>query len=859
MSQHAGPRLRRRNAVRSRAAVPPRHVDAIVNAHASGVGDPVRALSKIVALLEDAGARARGTITGSPEELAAALERAEGRRVLLAGGDGSLHAVANLDAAARGLPELALLPAGRANNLARALGVPTHWRAAIRLAVRGEAKPLDALDVRTPDRSLVAVEGVSAGFHASARTLYEGENSGDLSAGVGAFARAFRHFAPVEMRLTVDGYVVEDGLVAQAFLSNAPLFAYGFRVDPIARVDDGMLEAIVLHAEHPPRDAVAHARRARRPPPRAPRRRLVPRGRGAARRRRAARGRRGAARRDHRDRPGAARAAERGAAVIRFLAAFSAVAVGLGAARALTTAYVPVLLDEIEHNPGLIGAVMLVNAVAGFVVPLGAGWWSDRRGSRAPFILGGVVIAGGGLAAIALGTASSYLALALAAAAVYVGLNAATTAHRALVAERFEDEARPRATGSQEIAMLLGALVGTVGGGVLIESSPALLFAVARGDRAAARAAHPRAADRPPAGPRRAAAEPAAPRAHSLGRDVLRAARTPGAREVLAAQVLWVFAYVALAPFMVLYAEDVLGLGAAAAGLLLAAFGLLTGAGMLAAGALKPEQVRPALRAGTLALGAGLLLAMPASGIALAAAPFALAAVGGGRRDRARVPLLRAVHPRRRGGRVLRRVLQRARDRERRGTAHRGRARRGHRLLPGAARHGRDRGPRGDPALARGGLGPARAPRSPPRPLGAARRDARVGAAAGDRHRPARRPSASRCRSSRAPTSSSSARSTGSEPGPQWIYDVLDPHSRNYAIIARDRARRGAVLPPRSLRRGRGRRRAARRVRVGRASSSRSRSCSTARGPRRRSAPRPASSRAGPGRTSRATRAATSW
>ncbi len=331
--------------------------------------------------------------------------------------------------------------------------------------------------------------------------------------------------------------------------------------------------------------------------------------------------------------------------MIRFLAAFSAVAVGLGAARALTTAYVPVLLDDISHNPGLIGAVMLVNAVAGFAVPLGAGWWSDRRGTRAPFILGGAILAGGGLAAIALGTASSYLALTLAAATVYIGLNAATTAHRALVAERFEDEQRPRATGAQEIAMLLGALVGTVGGGLLVEASPALLFAAAavvvpllalptlalRMVRARSGAATAPVTEVAAAGDA-APGEPAvAPRPlRSLHRDLLRAARTPGAREVLAAQVLWVFAYVALAPFMVLYAEDVLDLGAAAAGLLLAAFGLLTGAGMLAAGALAPERVRTALLGGTLALGAGLLLAVPASSVAVAAAPFALAAVGAG-------------------------------------------------------------------------------------------------------------------------------------------------------------------------------------------------------------------------------------
>ena len=251
MTQRTRLRLGRRSSVaprtRPHAGPPVRYVDVIVNARASGLGDPRKALTKIVALLEDAGARARGTLSSSPAELAAAIARAEGRRVLLAGGDGSLHAVANLPGGGP-LPEIALLPAGRANNLAHALGVPTQWRPAIRLAAEGEAKPFDALAVRTPERSLVAVEGVSAGFHASARSLYEGENSGHLAAGAGAFARAFRHFAPVPVRLSVDGYVVEDDPVAQIFVSNAPRFAYGFRVDPIAKVDDGLLEAIVLRA-----------------------------------------------------------------------------------------------------------------------------------------------------------------------------------------------------------------------------------------------------------------------------------------------------------------------------------------------------------------------------------------------------------------------------------------------------------------------------------------------------------------------------------------------------------------------------------------------------------------------------------
>jgi predicted MFS family arabinose efflux permease/membrane-associated phospholipid phosphatase len=315
--------------------------------------------------------------------------------------------------------------------------------------------------------------------------------------------------------------------------------------------------------------------------------------------------------------PGAASAA---------LWAFATVAVALGAARAITTTYVPVLLERIADRPGLIGAVMLVNAAAGFVVPLATGLWSDRRGTRGPFILGGAVVAAGGLVAIALGTASSYLVLALAAATVYVGLNASSTAHRALVAERFAADRRAAATGAQEGAMLAGALAGTVAGGVLIDGSAAALFALwaillpllalptLAWQRAAA-PAEPEITDEAHGSPLRLFAE-------VLRRD--------GARHVLIAQVLWVGSYAALAPFMVLYAEDVLGLSTAASGLLLAGFGVVTGVGMLAGARMSAERLRGTLLAGVALLGGGLLAGTAASNVAQGALPFAAAALGAG-------------------------------------------------------------------------------------------------------------------------------------------------------------------------------------------------------------------------------------
>ncbi|HEX5979866.1 MAG TPA: MFS transporter, partial [Thermoleophilaceae bacterium] len=197
---------------------------------------------------------------------------------------------------------------------------------------------------------------------------------------------------------------------------------------------------------------------------------------------------------------------------------------------------------------------------------------------------------------------------------------------------------RPAATSAQEIAGLVGAVVAVAIGGALIEPAPAAAFALATvvlaitvvptmivsrrlglGEREPA----PQSSEAEHSGD----AERAATR---WGRVLGDALRHQGAREVLVAQVLWVFAYAALPSFFVLYAEKSLGLGVGVAGALPLGFGLLTAIGMVVAGRAKPERVRPLLLAGAALLGGGLLAAAPAGSLAAAAPGFAAAAVGAG-------------------------------------------------------------------------------------------------------------------------------------------------------------------------------------------------------------------------------------
>jgi diacylglycerol kinase family enzyme len=219
-----------------------------VNGRASGVEDAERTVEELRAGLSELGSDAGAVVTQSEEELWHVLGFAAEHdvRVVLVGGDGTPHAAAN--APLRRLPEIALVPAGRANNIARALGIPTSRGAALAVAAEMPARPLDALRVATPDRFVYALEAVSAGFQAEARAGYEADNSSDLRQGVRALVRAIRRFRPYSAALRVDDGAASSQTVAQIFLSNLPYFGFGFKVAPGTDPSDGRLDAITLEA-----------------------------------------------------------------------------------------------------------------------------------------------------------------------------------------------------------------------------------------------------------------------------------------------------------------------------------------------------------------------------------------------------------------------------------------------------------------------------------------------------------------------------------------------------------------------------------------------------------------------------------
>jgi diacylglycerol kinase (ATP) len=211
----------------------------LANANASGVGED--SLRDARDALVARGVNVEAYATAAPDDFRQALAGAAGRRVVLLGGDGSLHAAVNLGFAAY---EFALLPAGGANNVATSLGIPAELDEAAALAVEGNPRRLDLIDVVCGETSYCAVEGVSVGVHAVARAEYRSGNSTDALAALRAAAEAVRHFTGTKVT-AVFGDERLHVRVAQLFVANLPLYAFGLEVAPEASPDDGRLELVV--------------------------------------------------------------------------------------------------------------------------------------------------------------------------------------------------------------------------------------------------------------------------------------------------------------------------------------------------------------------------------------------------------------------------------------------------------------------------------------------------------------------------------------------------------------------------------------------------------------------------------------
>ncbi|MEE9561659.1 MAG: diacylglycerol kinase family protein [Thermoanaerobaculia bacterium] len=211
---------------------------------AAGGGQGERALSPLGEAAAKAGAEL--VVSQNVEDLAAQARRAaeDGvERLVAAGGDGTFHHVA------QGLIDsecaMGLVPLGRGNDLAGTLGIPSELPRAVEVAIGG---PVRRIDVGQVDRhSFLGYCGV--GFDSEVASYVQqgrGPFSGQAAYVYGVL-RTLAAFKPPVIRVEHDGGVYESGAMF-AVVCNHSRFGGGMFIAPEARIDDGMLDLVVVEA-----------------------------------------------------------------------------------------------------------------------------------------------------------------------------------------------------------------------------------------------------------------------------------------------------------------------------------------------------------------------------------------------------------------------------------------------------------------------------------------------------------------------------------------------------------------------------------------------------------------------------------
>lgn len=185
-------------------------------------------------------------VPGEATALAAEWVRRGAPVVAAAGGDGTMHEVAQ--ALVGTDTALALLPFGRGNDLAAALGVPTTVAGAVAVLIEGRRRRIDVARVG----ARVACTVVSTGFDAEvANRCRTGwwRHLGWLAYPVAAVTSLAR-LRPTPMVIEGD-FGRRDGDYVLAAISNTGLYGGGIRVAPGSSPDDGQLDCCLVR--HMPR------------------------------------------------------------------------------------------------------------------------------------------------------------------------------------------------------------------------------------------------------------------------------------------------------------------------------------------------------------------------------------------------------------------------------------------------------------------------------------------------------------------------------------------------------------------------------------------------------------------------------
>ena len=217
----------------------------------AGRGRAGRTISKVAYLLDSVGLAhvlVRSESAGDIETRVFDAVSAGTEKIIVAGGDGSIHEAVNGILRSSQTVELGVIPIGTGNDFAKACSIPVDWSdAATELAGRIQNNtPARTIDAgRMNDRFFA--NGAGIGFDAKVNSIARDIRwrVGDLVYLLAVFKAMIDGVTTPQVTMKFGGQTVE-GPITLANVSNGAWVGGMFHIAPMARNDDGELDLVFV-------------------------------------------------------------------------------------------------------------------------------------------------------------------------------------------------------------------------------------------------------------------------------------------------------------------------------------------------------------------------------------------------------------------------------------------------------------------------------------------------------------------------------------------------------------------------------------------------------------------------------------
>jgi diacylglycerol kinase (ATP) len=180
---------------------------------------------------------------GRKEDVDAIVDRAEAEDfdvVFAVGGDGTVHETAKRLIGRK--PALGILPIGSGNGFARHIGLPIDPALTLDACRAGRIVTIDTAEVN--GNPFLGVMGI--GFDAVVADRFASSNVRGLETYVKEGLRAFADFHAEDYEVTCGGETKQERAFVIA-IANASQYGNNARIAPLASLQDGLLDVVVVH------------------------------------------------------------------------------------------------------------------------------------------------------------------------------------------------------------------------------------------------------------------------------------------------------------------------------------------------------------------------------------------------------------------------------------------------------------------------------------------------------------------------------------------------------------------------------------------------------------------------------------